>query len=555
MQNLYDFLTTLFVGIATVGGVIGFTHLTIKGALVTGRMDFSDINFNSIQEYYLKAVGFLVISIENQFRDGGIFRVVSIIASVSIAYTIVVFFLGWALGASGATGNVQILPPFESDYGRFIFAFIFLTIAAFTFLSVVYDSNVHSFIFSIFGKLPVQLLLGAFGAIAVFVTWTVVVEQLPAGLSSLPTALGVPEENILLAINLVTAALVFGLFLVSRNPLTILNYTLAACFGYWADLPLTIFFPLALVLAWPLTGPVPVLVSVFVSPIMIALLTYVLPLDVALIIGAFFPAWIAIILAGSGKKTASRIAVLGLIGFFELFPMGVGVYLRGYELDIAGAVSVFFLWSVVPSVNIVFDLISWWITWMLLVHLLQSFRTYSGGVAGKIGISAGHILVDAVVALILIPCLILGTLFSVRVFNSLLTVGGIEQSLDIVPLLQAGVENPFGPETMWFSVMIFSTIIPTLVHFVIVVSGLLFSILPSRIAMPTNSATTVGAGGEVHAGGVTLERTAYTATAVILLSLGIIICIVVLLGNLIEILGVAPQLVYQLALYLSSVVG
>lgn len=527
--------------IATVGGVAALVHFLVKGILVSGQMRLASDKLSDVFRFYMTALDYVVQIVESRYRERGAFYAVSLIAAISITYTIAFFFLGWTVGGSGAIGNVQVLPPFDSELQRFGFTVAYLLLAAITVILVVNDNAIHRHAFGVFRVWPTKLVCGVAAAAAIYVTWTDVVPNLPYEVPSFLAWVGVTSNGLLEALKLFASGLALLAAVVSRNPITVLNFAIVACFGYWADLPLTVFFPLALVFAWPISGPIPMLLSVFVCPFLIGLLAMVFPLDIAIIIGAFFPAYVAIILAGSGEKTAKRVGILMAIGFIELLPMGIGVHLRGYELGLEGALSITFLWSVLPFLNVGFDLLSWFITWLLLAHLLKSFVDYHGDVAGRLRIAGGHMLIDLAFAIVLIPTTIVVLIFFVGFYNQFLSVAGVPLTLDLSSVFQSGSESPFGPESMWFSVVIFSTLLPTALHFVVAIAGLLFSFIPPKARL----ATQVVVSGPGVVDGYEIERAAYRITLLLMAALTAMLLVFYLLSLIFAALGSAPSLTYQ----------
>lgn len=120
-----------------------------------------------------------------------------------------------------------------------------------------------------------------------------------------------------------------------------------------------------------------------------------------------------------------------------------------------------------PLVNSVFDYLSWGIT-RSLGRMLQ--RHLSLGRAILLG------MVDITVAVALLVTLASGFGFSLVVMNNVLLLG---EPMKFEKIVAQAVDGPFS-EGLWITAMLFSTLIPTAIHFAFVLMGLISKVRRSR---------------------------------------------------------------------------
>lgn len=86
-----------------------------------------------------------------------------------------------------------------------------------------------------------------------------------------------------------------------------------------------------------------------------------------------------------------------------------------------------------------------------------------------------HILIDLVIAVILLLILVFLLYFSTEILNQF-----IDKSIPIKKILLATWNNPFSLENGWITFMLLSTILPTMIHFVLALGALIVAIIPSE---------------------------------------------------------------------------
>jgi len=143
----------------------------------------------------------------------------------------------------------------------------------------------------------------------------------------------------------------------------------------------------------------------------------------------------------------------------------VGVGVLGLSILHTGSkvVVVFLLFFLIlPSVNSLFDWLSWWTTRALGLRLLAVLDERQG-VWQRRGVIVLHSFADLAssVALLLLMAFALGLGF--QIYNDLAVLGHETQPFNLSSVIETTAAHPFG-EGFWFTLMLLTTLLPTFGH-------------------------------------------------------------------------------------------
>lgn len=136
------------------------------------------------------------------------------------------------------------------------------------------------------------------------------------------------------------------------------------------------------------------------------------------------------------------------------------------------------LLAVLPMVNMIVDWPSWWISRKLGHHLLES--SYFDMSDLKItGVIASHVLIDVAVAVLLFFGLAAVMSFTIELLNFWFVLRGSTSIVDLPQFINQSIEYPW-PNAIWIALMLLSTLVPTMMHFsVLVASPLALWLIPN----------------------------------------------------------------------------
>ncbi len=123
--------------------------------------------------------------------------------------------------------------------------------------------------------------------------------------------------------------------------------------------------------------------------------------------------------------------------------------------------SYLFFIIILPFINGFVDFVSFGISRLLGQKILKD-RTFKAFL--------WHFVIDFVAAVILLVILVFGICFSVELFNNLV-VKKPDLMINLPQLIDGARKAPLGPEGLWVTFMLFSTLVPTFAHFVIAFLG------------------------------------------------------------------------------------
>lgn len=160
---------------------------------------------------------------------------------------------------------------------------------------------------------------------------------------------------------------------------------------------------------------------------------------------------------GAEKVYFINILMIGLYLFIsKYYPAVLG-------MDVVSAILLYFF-VLLPSLNGLMDWISLAISRLLAKQIIAQ---------NNVKILLGAILLDILAAVGLMAALIFIFISGTKLFN-ILVVSGRPYEIPIKELIEAARLHPFSREGLWVVVMLFSTLIPTFVHFFIAVTAVCF---------------------------------------------------------------------------------
>ncbi len=146
------------------------------------------------------------------------------------------------------------------------------------------------------------------------------------------------------------------------------------------------------------------------------------------------------------------LSILYSVVAFAAAALFAGEY--NWQPGLSGAFIIFILF--VPTVNAVFD----WASISLTRGLLR--RSLADGVSDRLRIGLG--ILDLGLALLLLIGLIVTLGFVIQAFNATAIAAGGDPQLKLTNLISGIAAEPFKVDYLWIHLMVFSTLLPTLVH-------------------------------------------------------------------------------------------
>ena len=138
------------------------------------------------------------------------------------------------------------------------------------------------------------------------------------------------------------------------------------------------------------------------------------------------------------------------------------------ERAFVGALLFFF---VLPIMNEGWDWISWGVSRALgRVILRLHYPLKSIAVA----------LIDMLLAIVFLVSLTACLTIGIETINFYFKYFGLSPPVSIKIFIEAAAANPFGPKGIWVTLMLFSTLVPTFLHFIIALAGTFTRVLPIK---------------------------------------------------------------------------
>jgi hypothetical protein len=163
------------------------------------------------------------------------------------------------------------------------------------------------------------------------------------------------------------------------------------------------------------------------------------------------------------------------------------------------AFGILVFWCVLPILNAVWDALSWAVSWFLLTHLRQSLQKIENGrhvtdnplrdalrplivVIKRISLIAVHVFADLILAIIFLFGIFVFVVLAIELSNNVISEMRPEYVIDLRETITDMVHSPWDGDGFWLASLIFSTLIPTFVHFVIAFCSLfILALAPSEL--------------------------------------------------------------------------
>lgn len=167
------------------------------------------------------------------------------------------------------------------------------------------------------------------------------------------------------------------------------------------------------------------------------------------------------------KTITLRITSIGIFGFGSIISFVIlGIFDYFYAKSFFGemTISIYLFLIILPMINAQFDFVS-----------LSISRYFSNKIANdnSILLILIHLLLDIVFAVILLLILVNFLYHAIEYINGFID---LKKSIPIKNILFNTMQNPFSLDNIWVTSMLFSTLLPTLIHFLLaVVTFLLYA--------------------------------------------------------------------------------
>lgn len=127
-------------------------------------------------------------------------------------------------------------------------------------------------------------------------------------------------------------------------------------------------------------------------------------------------------------------------------------------------VAFLFLVILLPFINGFMDFVSLGISRILSKKIYEDIKhgTYKAIIL--------HLAIDLVAAVLLLVFLVFTVCFGTQLFN-IFVAKEPELFIDLSVLIKSAKQSPFGPDGLWITLMLLSTLVPTFAHFVIAFAG------------------------------------------------------------------------------------
>ncbi len=433
-----------------------------------------------------KASYLLYAGAGRDIRYRGFIRVYGIFLSISIGYTVSFFFISWILGGSGSVGQVDIYEKWSFEDGRLQLLGLMAAFAVVLVLVLSDYDRSEAIARKIFSKI---LFERAFDIFSVIFTFAVVYYTIYEGteLDVIPPSWVDPLES--KAVSAFVAATLAALF-VATSVTKIMGMTWGSLAGvaFWLDVPIIIVFPFALIISVIVSGFWPLVISgVLVPSVLIAYFGFDGHLldtgryIVAAALAAPLAAAVYQNCAPYYKEHHGNVVFAILLAAITLVVLSFALALKDSATNRDIAYFVLFFWLMLPLCNAIWDALSWSVTWELLTRLRERLDELGrrprslGAEIRKALLFLAHLLFEIVAA----SAAFFGVAVSIfLVFfwsNSFILRDGEEvvadYPIDIIGITSAFIENPLSGDGFWMATLLLSTLLPTVLHLIVVSVG------------------------------------------------------------------------------------
>jgi hypothetical protein len=421
-------------------------------------------------------------------------QIYSTFLALALAYTVVLFFIGWATGGSGEIGQFRVIVP---DYGlvtRLAIAVGWGFLGYLVWTSVRdherFNQVTANKLAALGIRLRPELAFALAGGAMVFLSQWISQDR---------TFTLSPAAILITQIALALAAFI-AIYWNKRSAVGF-THVATACYGLSIGVPILIGVPIAVAIVTAIAGKGPLLVSTTVVPLLMLLYYYVVPgwfqetefSNLVLAAIGCFPLLLAVFAVSLRDTSLARAIVYSIISFL---PFWIPVSFSSYQISHPVAFAVVVFWFLVPVINGVWDSISWWLTWRLLNHLraaLDRIEELEGAtllslsrwksIGQRFAILTSHIVVNFVISSCLFMLTFFVVLAALALGNELVRSSRPEYMVNVEKLLSAVKNDPYAGDGLWMMTMVFVTLIPALFHlFFVLLATFLSGISPRLVA-------------------------------------------------------------------------
>lgn len=393
--------------------------------------------------------------------------------AIALGYTVILFFLAWGTGGDGRVGEEAIIVPQYTLVTKTVLILCFMFLALFVLRSVTYPETIDRTILPFFDykERNYHLALAVVGSTAVFVSQYISADRVDL----------IGPVNLLI-VQLILSLLAAYLILYVSEPIRAFAFIMTASFALSVGIPIIIGIPLGIALVSVNAGIWPVIVSVIAVPVMMYQYFYVDFSSEALRILSlgFIACFPVLIAAWFQTYRSTSLAMTVIFGFATLMPVYIPVTFSTYQVSEPMAFGILIFWCVLPILNAVWDALSWAASWFLLSHLRSSLSrddVYANGKRGwraslvrlsrRVFTIVSHIMADLALAVIFLLAVFSVVVGAIEISNALITDVRPQYIVDIEATIKDMIEQPWAGNGFWLASLIFSTLLPTFVHFVL----------------------------------------------------------------------------------------
>ena len=449
----------------------------------------------SLLQYFLDSFAVVFYSqTDGRTRRRPVIQIYSTFLALALAYTVVLFFIGWATGGSGAIGQFRVIVPNYALVTRIAIAAGWGLLGYLVWSSVRDHerfSQVTADKLAAFGiGLRPELVFALAGGAMVFLSQWISQDR---------TFTLSPGAILITQVALACAAFI-AIYWNKRSAVGF-THVATACYGLSIGVPILIGVPIAVAIVTVIAGNGPLLASTTIIPLLMLLYYYVLPIsfqatefsNLALAAIACFPLLLAVFAVSYQDSSFPRAIVYSIISFL---PFWIPVSFSSYQISDPVAFAVVIFWFLVPVINGVWDSISWWLTWSLLNHLRAALNRIEEpenttllslgrwkSIGQRFAILTTHIGVNFVISSCLFMLTFFVVLAALALGNGLVKSSHPEYMVDVEKLLAAVKSDPYAGDGLWMMTMVFVTLIPALFHlFFVLMATFLSGISPGLVA-------------------------------------------------------------------------
>jgi len=393
--------------------------------------------------------------------------------AIALGYTVVLFFIAWGTGGDGRVGEEPIIVPQYTLTSKIVLIFCFLFFALFVLRSVTSPNSIDQTLLPIFSgnKNRYHVTLALMGAIAVFLSQYISADRV----------------NLIGQINLIIiqvglSLLAAYLILYVSEPIRAFSFIITASFALSVGIPIIIGIPLGIALVSINAGIWPVIVSVIAVPVLMYQYFYVdFSSETLRVLSLGFIACFPVLIAAwfQTYRTTGLIATV-LFGIAALLPVYIPVSFSSNQVSEPMAFGILIFWCVLPILNAVWDALSWAASWFLLSHLRTSlsrddrthgltagWKTALMRVVRRVSTISAHILADFLLAIIFLLAVFSVVVAAIEISNSLIADIRPQYIVNIEGVIEDMLDQPWAGNGFWLASLIFSTLLPTFVHFLL----------------------------------------------------------------------------------------